>query len=231
MVNRTIGMSSRVFELNLCFVLFFSPLFSRIGVCEDQDYSTQFNRLFTTAGERVLLDRIRREDVPEGFDLDSNIDPNKESAAVIKKRRLELHLQGVMLRHDGNHVVWINGRNTMSTAELQEGVTVDLRHILKEGPAIPIGTFTSDFAIKPGQVWLEDEDRIVESYGHSEFIRDDLSSLEGVESGGVKGKSVKGETGITDGNHKKKTGLSGLVNTFDRERRQKEIEAILEQGN
>ena len=236
MLIRTIGMTSSVFELSLCVFLFFSPLFSSLGVCEDNGHSTQFSRLFTTAGERVLLDRVRREDLPEGFNLDSNMDPEKESMAVIKKRRLELHLQGVMLRHDGNHVVWINGRNTMSTAELQDGVTVDLRHILKDGPAIPIGTFTSDFAIKPGQVWLEDEDRIVESYGHSVLVRDDLSSSEGVESGGVKGKSVKGksvkgEAGITDENHKKKMGLSGLVNTFDRERRQKEIEAILEQGN
>ncbi|MBL4865412.1 MAG: hypothetical protein JKY67_03440 [Pseudomonadales bacterium] len=213
-----------IFKLLLVFNVF---LFSPPIIGEERDSSKQFHRLFTTTGDRILLDRVRREGLSEDFEMNSKTATVKE----VRPRRRELYLQGVMLRDDGNHVVWVNGQNTMSSRELEEGIIVDLRHILKDGPAIPVETLTSEFTIKPGQVWLEDLDKVIEAYGHLSPNEGDTSELRTEDEQGESDSteipaSASGET-TSEGDS---TGLGGVANIFNKKKRQNEIDDILSQG-
>lgn len=217
-----------MYDKRSLFLFLLAYIVPSIAMCDEQNYSDQFRRLFTTNEERVLLDRVRRNDFPENFELDDKLEQDVE---VRYERRLELHVQGVMLRDDGNHVVWVNGENTMSKPELEPGVAVDLRNILEDGPNIPVSTLTSQFNIKPGQIWLEDVDKVVEAYGNFLEVKVKEAKVESDVHEGIDVGDNQENTTVEKQENGKKTGLSNIVNTFSKARRQQEIDDVLTQGN
>jgi len=188
--------------------LFFSfIILSPQLVAGPTDNSGHFDRFFTTYQERVVLDAYR-ENGPEEF-----VEAKFSDTITPIKKTGQFHLKGVVLRKDGRHVVWINNENTLDNTEIDEGLIVDIRRIKNKGPKVPLQYSKKEFLLKPGQIWFENEEVIIESYVNND--EDDVKDKKEESK-----ENQEDETG----------GLNKIINTFDKQRRQAEIDSIMDQG-
>lgn len=103
--------------------------------------------LFTTPGERMQLDELRRQYMREqagGFDIDQEIAPPTQPEAAPPPQIL-FHLSGIMSRSDGTRTIWLNGE-AMTAEALPEGFS-----LTEDGRGLRISTRDNTHTLYPGQ--------------------------------------------------------------------------------
>ncbi len=157
----------RVFHLkSLTAMLLTASLLT--GVSARADSSGSFGRLFTTVEERLALDQWAAPRDPALPVVDLRISaapetsPSAESVAVETSAPARAALSGVLLRHDGHHLVWINGKSELSTDRLSPQIRAGLPRA--GSLQVPVRAEDNLQWLKPGQVWLIDEGRVEEAY-------------------------------------------------------------------
>jgi hypothetical protein len=120
--------------------------------------SPTFDRLFLTAKERQKLDEIRRN----GGRVDTPAAEEAPATPTAKATDDSVLLSGVLFRGDGKYMVWINGQSALSDDRPDAQVPASRLH--KGNERIPLEKNGEKMFLKPGQIWLPDEGKAVESY-------------------------------------------------------------------
>ncbi len=106
-------------------------------------------RLFVDVEQREKLESVRRGTY--------DIEVEKES------RVSNVRVNGVMMRSDGENVVWINGENTLD-GEPVKGVKVNPETANSETFKVQVDIDGKRINIKPGQNWSEGTGTIKDNY-------------------------------------------------------------------
>ncbi len=115
-----------------------------------------FDRVFTSPQQRQMLEQIREDGEEAQTDISQQIElaPTPETQTVT--------FSGYVRRSDGSQVLFIDGQSDF-TRDLGEAGTQ--RAVLLEGnESVTFQARERSTQLKPGQVWLLDEDEVVESY-------------------------------------------------------------------
>lgn len=111
--------------------------------------------MFTTRYERAQLDELRRRmHGGTGTEL-----PASATAVILP---LTVEMQGIMQREKGKNVTWINGQSTAKSNSIDERIHVNGNPHALRGARVTIDGKT--IRLKPGQVWQQEDNKIVESY-------------------------------------------------------------------
>ena len=106
-------------------------------------------RLFIDVEQREKLEAVRRGTY--------NAEMEKES------RISNVRVNGVMMRSDGENVVWINGKSTLDGTPVK-GVSVDPQSADSESYKVKVNIDGKHVTIKPGQNWSEGTGTIKDNY-------------------------------------------------------------------
>ena len=123
-----------------------------------------FERVFTTPQQRSALDNARRNGSLKRTSQISGVDENTTSAPQANNQPAQpFKLSGVLLRADGQHQVWVSGESGR-----RENPTFN-RKILGDisqsaNVKVPLQGSHQAAILKPGQVWLPNNQRAEESY-------------------------------------------------------------------
>jgi hypothetical protein len=114
-----------------------------------QGQLVELGRLFTDPAQREKLEAVRHGAYDEVAD-------NENVVSTVT-------VNGVMMRHDGESVVWVNGKSTLE-GELAKGVNVYTRSADLESYAVPIVVDGNLVRIKPGQSWSDGTGDVKDNY-------------------------------------------------------------------
>lgn len=103
------------------------------------------NRLFIDPETRARIDAVRKGD------------PANETS-VQEQSAKKIQVNGVVIRENGENVIWINGESSLSNK--QKGVTVRTRKIDRNSYRVPIQVDNKTVRLKPGQVWTGENGKI-----------------------------------------------------------------------
>lgn len=106
-------------------------------------------KLFIDAEQREKLEAVRRGTY--------NAEAEKES------RLSNIRVNGLMLRSDGENVVWINGESTLGGKEVQ-GLSVNASSVDAGTYRVQVNIDGKRVDIKPGQNWSEGTGTIKDNY-------------------------------------------------------------------
>jgi hypothetical protein len=106
-------------------------------------------RLFVDVEQREKLEAVRRGTY--------DVEVEKES------RVSNVRVNGVMMRSDGENVVWVNGESTLD-GEPVKGVKVNPGNADRETYEIQVHIDGKRINIKPGQNWSEGTGTIKDNY-------------------------------------------------------------------
>jgi len=106
-------------------------------------------RLFIDVEQREKLEAVRRGTY--------NLEVEQES------RVSNIRVNGVMMRSDGDNVVWINGENTLDGAPIN-GVSVNPNTTDIDTYKVQVNIDGKRVNIKPGQNWSEGTGTIKDNY-------------------------------------------------------------------
>jgi hypothetical protein len=120
----------------------------------------KFGRLFFTPEQRQLLDRVRQPGTNTVAN-DSETDNPVASNPPPNTQQNEVRLSGVLVRGDGKHMVWINGRSELSA---QKDPNVRAGKPQVGSILVPVHTQQKTTLLKPGQVWLINEKQVKEAH-------------------------------------------------------------------
>ena len=138
------------------FYLIFSIL-SSTWVFADSKYP--FSRLFTSSEERQWLDELREKGSVNVNAENTNV--NMHSTAVNYNNR-KVKLSGVLITEGGKRVVWVDGRSELSKKFEPEKVKVVPSLFDKDKVTLKVDKKLKH--LKPGQVWLVDDNNLKEGY-------------------------------------------------------------------
>jgi len=136
------GLITGHFLLALALMLFSGPAVSQGRVYE-------LGRLFTDVAQREKLDAIRQ----------GAYDAETEQQSAVSA----VTVNGIMMRSDGENVVWVNGASTLKGSPAK-GVYVDPKSADSRTYNVPISVEGKHVSIKPGQSWTEGSGQIRDSY-------------------------------------------------------------------
>ena len=106
-------------------------------------------KLFIDPEQREKLEAVRR---------------GTYNAEVEKESRLSnIRVNGLMLRSDGENVVWINGESTLGGKEIK-GLSVNPSSVDAESYKVQVNVDGKPVKIKPGQNWSEGTGTIKDNY-------------------------------------------------------------------
>lgn len=127
----------------------------------------QFGRLFLRPEQRAWIDEQRRHIGTlsqrltfEPLSGEPILPPT--DTATPAAQPTQVTLSGVLYRADGQHMVWIDGRSALSNEK--PTVHTDLRRLRPTQPKVRISLDTQQAELRPGQVWLVDEQQVAEAY-------------------------------------------------------------------
>lgn len=106
------------------------------------------DRLFTSPQERQKLDAMRT--------APSN---NIEDRPAVT----DVELNGVMIREDGNNVIWVNDKSSLKSNKV-DGVRVNPKEVNKESYKVPVKTDEHQIMMQPGQSWSETTGTVKDNY-------------------------------------------------------------------
>jgi len=109
----------------------------------------ELGRLFTDAAQREKLEAVRHGAYGQQVESTSSVN--------------EVTVNGVMLRSDGENVVWINGESSLDGAPIT-GVSVNPNSANSENFKVQVMIDGKRVNIKPGQNWSEGTGTIKDSY-------------------------------------------------------------------
>lgn len=115
-----------------------------------------FDRVFTTQQQRQIMDDLRKG---ETFDSEQPLHVEKKENNIAAERYL---VSGIILRDDGKHMVWINGKSELSNAH--RGSDLNISRPNPYSKRVRLSTEKNTQSAKPGQVWLVNSNRVKESY-------------------------------------------------------------------
>ncbi|MBT8440726.1 MAG: hypothetical protein KJO91_13415 [Gammaproteobacteria bacterium] len=109
----------------------------------------ELGRLFTDVEQRDKLDAIRQGAYDEETESQDTV-----SAVTVN---------GIMMRSDGENVVWVNGESTLE-GNPAKGVKVYTKSADSHTYSVPVRVEDTHVRIKPGQSWKESSDQIKDGY-------------------------------------------------------------------
>lgn len=131
-----------------------------------------FGRLFSLPAQRDWIDQLRRS---PGMVAERTLGPDDDNEALPLPTQEEpeaierVRLSGIVLRDDGRHMVWLDGRSVLSdTPPIPQAFP---RFVRRPGDAVPVYYDNRFEQLKPGQVWLVDKQRVVEGYAAGDELQ------------------------------------------------------------
>ena len=107
------------------------------------------DRLFTSPQQRQKLDTMRT--APSSGSQEQKPDVTN------------VELNGIMIRDDGNNVIWINNNSSLKSNKV-DGVKVNPKAIDKDSYEVPVKADDHRIKMKPGQSWSETTGTVKDSY-------------------------------------------------------------------
>jgi hypothetical protein len=141
---------SKILSLALAYTLFVSAaivLVPRPVVAQDE--VEELGRLFIDPEQREKLEAVRRGTYKSDMEQERRIS--------------NVRVDGIMIRSDGNNVVWVNGENTLEGAPI-DGVRVSPDTADRDTYAVPVMIEGKRISIKPGQNWSEGTGTVKDNY-------------------------------------------------------------------
>jgi hypothetical protein len=109
----------------------------------------ELGRLFTEPAQREKLEAVRH-----GAYDQQPVDASSVTAITVN---------GVMLRSDGESVVWVNGKSTLE-GQLGQAVNVHTGAANQKTYSVPIAVQGRVLRMKPGQSWSDGSDGVKDNY-------------------------------------------------------------------
>ena len=122
-------------------------LVSEHAISEDE--IEELGRLFVDVEQREKLEAMRRGTYEKEVEPESRVS--------------NVRINGVMMRSDGENVVWINGENTLD-GEPVKGVKVNPDTADSETYNVQLQIDGKSIKLKPGQNWSEGTGTIKDNY-------------------------------------------------------------------
>ena len=122
-------------------------LISEYAISEDE--VEELGRLFVDVEQREKLEAVRRGTYEKEVEQESRVS--------------NVRINGVMMRSDGENVVWINGENTLES-EPVKGVKVNPDATDSENYNVQVQIDGKRVKLKPGQNWSEGTGTIKDNY-------------------------------------------------------------------
>ena len=118
----------------------------------------EFGRLFTSPLQRRALDELRRDgpkvELLAPATLEERTEPLSEGLPT------QLQFSGYIKRADGQYVLWVNGISGLSG----QRVPIDEAHFSRGATGVSLQTGVYRALMQPGQVWLLQDNTVVEGY-------------------------------------------------------------------
>ncbi|MGD8583057.1 MAG: hypothetical protein PVF06_10470 [Gammaproteobacteria bacterium] len=114
-----------------------------------QDSVENLGTLFTDTGQREKLEAVRRGTYLEEAEKNSRVS--------------NIRVDGIMIRNDGQNVVWVNGVSTLKSSSI-EGIKVNADAADKDSQKVPVNIDGKRVYVKPGQIWSEGTGRVTDNY-------------------------------------------------------------------
>lgn len=140
-------MINTVTQLKNLVILLALMLISEHVISEDE--IEELGRLFVDVEQREKLEAVRRGTYEKEVEQESRVS--------------NVRINGVMMRSDGNNVVWINGENTLD-GEPVKGVKVNPDATDSETYNVQVQIDGKRVRLKPGQNWSEGTGTIKDNY-------------------------------------------------------------------
>ena len=133
------------------------PVFIVIANVSAKDYASidELKTFFTSSSERSKLNEMRRSGKFGKQQSDSGISVSIEPKKV--------KVRGVMIRENGDPVVWVNQGSTLNSQKIDNDIRVNTRRI-KSTESVPVKVNNRYLKMKPGQEWVESSNKIKDSY-------------------------------------------------------------------
>ena len=140
-------MFNTVNKLKYPVILLALLLISEHAISEDE--VEELGRLFVDVEQREKLEAVRRGTYEREVEQESRVS--------------NVRINGVMMRSDGENVVWINGENTLD-GEPVKGVKVNPDSADSETYNVQLQIDGKSIKLKPGQNWSEGTGTIKDNY-------------------------------------------------------------------
>ena len=140
-------MINTVIQLKNLAILLSLLLISEHAISEDE--IEELGRLFVDVEQREKLEAVRRGTYEKEVEQESRVS--------------NVRINGVMMRSDGENVVWINGENTLD-GEPVKGVKVNPDATDSENYNVQVQIDGKRVKLKPGQNWSEGTGTIKDNY-------------------------------------------------------------------
>ncbi len=123
----------------------------------------QLGFLFMSKESRDLLNQRRSEFNDKQYQKrNEEIQPTLQ----LNSEPVVLEVHGLVLRSGGKPTVWLNNSNTFSGQNLSDNISIELDYIKRYNYQIPVLLDNKKIILKPGQIWNEKENRIMEAYDY-----------------------------------------------------------------
>lgn len=128
----------------LFFISCFYPL---VLMASNSNKVSGLKTFFTSAGERSKLDELRASGA---FDkkFKSGVMPDNASSQTSK-----IEMKGIMIKKNGDAVVWVNEANTLKSNRINQQITVKKHSANKGRINVSIQSNNKKMKMKPGQQW------------------------------------------------------------------------------
>lgn len=140
-------MINTVTQLKNLAILLTLLMMSEHAISEDE--VKELGRLFVDVEQREKLEAVRRGTYEKEVEQESRVS--------------NVRINGVMMRSDGENVVWINGENTL-VGEPVKGVKVNPDATDSETYNVQVQIDGKRVKLKPGQNWSEGTGTIKDNY-------------------------------------------------------------------
>jgi hypothetical protein len=140
-------MINTVTQLKNLAILLALLLISEHAISEDE--VEELGRLFVDVEQREKLEAVRRGTYEKEVEQESRVS--------------NVRINGVMMRSDGENVVWINGENTLD-GEPVKGVKVNPDATDSDTYNVQVQIDGKRVKLKPGQNWSEGTGTIKDNY-------------------------------------------------------------------
>lgn len=139
-------------------VLIVLPVFGVKESGAEEIAAEEFGRLFTNPLQRRALDDLRRRG-PKVESLEP-VTPEERTEPLSQGSPTQLQFSGYIKRADGQYVLWVNGISGLSG----QRVPIDEAHFSSNGTGVTLQTDGYRALMQPGQVWLLQDNTVVEGY-------------------------------------------------------------------
>lgn len=140
-------MINTVTQLKNLLILLALLMISEHAISEDE--VEELGRLFVDVEQREKLEAVRRGTYEKEVEQESRVS--------------NVRINGVMMRSDGENVVWINGESTLE-GEPVKGVKVNPDDADSETYNVQVQIDGKRVKLKPGQNWSEGTGTIKDNY-------------------------------------------------------------------